>query len=240
MVVACATGTGGAPRPGASVPHIEGFKALYDARSVTPAKTHRFRLALALAPDRMRMEVLPPVGGPRLVVTADGRRLMALDPQKRRAEIWNPEQDGVARLLGAAIAASDLRTLLEGRSPCGHAGEPAQDDRSCPFGGGRYRPGPAGDADTLRSATLLDAAGTPLLYLEYPPPGPAEGEWWRSIVLKRPAGASTIRLTLVSGPTRADLDPALFSTEPPERFESGEVLGDSGLSGTDVGEAQAP
>jgi hypothetical protein len=179
-------------------------------------------------PQRMRLEILPPVGGPRLVVTADGRRLLALDPPHRRAEIWDTEGEGVARLLGAAVGAAELRTLLEGKSPCPR--EHASLDGSCPFGAGIYRPDPTADTAAIRGAVLLDANGTPQLFVKYPPPEPADGSWWRTIEIQRPGGRSRIRLTPASGPTPARLDPALFSTDPPEGFEPGPVLGDEGLS----------
>lgn len=176
------------------------------------------------------------------MVTADGRRLLALDPAKRRAEIWDPEARGVERLLGAAVAASDVRTLLEGRSPCeARGGDPtASSDRSCPFGSGRYRPGdPAGPGEA-RSATLLDASGVPVLGLEYPLPPPADGAWWPVLVLRRPGGGATLHLRLVSGPAPATLDPALFSTERPDRFEPGEVLGSDPLTTAAGGETPRP
>jgi hypothetical protein len=239
LLTACATG--GGPRPsGEATTRLDGLKILYEGRSETPKETHRFRLALALASDRLRLEVLAPVGGPRLVVIADGRRLLALDPANRRAEIWDPEPQGIERLLGAAIAASDVRTLLEGRSPCDVRGDAASDDRSCPFGSGRYRPGdPAGPGEA-RSATLLDASGAPVLALEYPLPPPADGTWWPAIVLRRPGGRATLHLRLVSGPARATLDPALFSTERPDGFETGQVLGSDGLTTAAGGETPGP
>jgi hypothetical protein len=220
LLTACATG--GGPRPsGEATTRLDGLKILYEGRSETPKETHRFRLALALASDRLRLEVLAPVGGPRLVVIADGRRLLALDPANRRAEIWDPEPQGIERLLGAAIAASDVRTLLEGRSPCDVRGDAA---------------GP-GEA---RSATLLDASGAPVLALEYPLPPPADGTWWPAIVLRRPGGRATLHLRLVSGPARATLDPALFSTERPDGFETGQVLGSDGLTTAAGGETPGP
>jgi len=218
------------------------LKILYEGRSETPGETHRFRLALALAAGRLRLEVLAPVGGPRLVVTADGRRLLALDPAKRRAEIWDPEPQGVERLLGAAVAASDVRTLLEGRSPCDVQGGDASGsaDGSCPFGTGRYRPGDPAGSGEARSATLLDVSGAPVLALEYPLPPPADGAWSPAIVLRRPGGGAILRLRLVSGPARATLDPALFSTERPDGFEPGEVLGTDGLTAAAGATASGP
>ena len=178
----------------------------------------------------MRLEVRPPVGGPRLVVTADGRRLLALDLANRRAEIWNSQSEGVAKLIGASLDAADLRTLLEGRSPCsGGAGVAA--DGSCPFAGGRYRPGTATGASDMAGGALLGLSGSPVLYLEYPPPPPAAGDWRRSVVLRRPGDGPALQLTLDSGPTRSGLDPAIFSTDRPQGFEPGMVLEGEGLAG---------
>jgi hypothetical protein len=206
------------------------LRLLYDGRSESPEGTHRFRLAVALAPpDRMRLEILPPVGGPRLVVTADGRRLLALDPARRRAETWEPEAEGTARLLGASLGAADLRTLLEGRSPCGGSASVAGASAECPFGGWIYRPETGGDG-AIKRATLLDAAGVPLLGLAYLSPEPSAGSWWRTIEIRRPGERSLLRLALDSGPTAATLDASFFSTERPDRFERGEVLGKDALS----------
>lgn len=181
----------------------------------------------------MRLEVFPPVGGSRLVVIADGRRLLALDPVNRRVEAWDSQREGLTRLIGASLDAADLRTLLEGRSPCADGPVPAPSDGSCPFGGGRYRPDPATGAgtDAVPGAVLLDATGATVLALEFPPPAPAPGEWRQSLILRRPRDASTIRLTRDSGPRPAILDPALLSTEPPRGFDPGSVLGDGALSG---------
>ena len=184
-----------------------------------------------MAADRMRLEVRPPVGGPRLVVTADGTQLLALDLANRRAEVWSSQPAGVARLIGASLNTGDLKLLLEGRSPCTNDPVDASGGETCPFAGGRYGPGPGAGAgkDAISGAALLDPAGAPLLFLEYPPPRPADGAWRKSVILRRPADGSTLELTLDSGPTRADLDPAIFSTERPAGFATGEVLGEEGL-----------
>lgn len=213
---------------------MEGLKVAYDGRSVTGNRTHRFQLALALARESMRLEVRPPIGGPRLVVTADGRRLLALDLAHRRAELWSSQPEGVARLIGAALGAGDLKTLLEGRSPCTGQAIDGSAGGGCAFGGGRYLPVAAG-AGEVQQARLLDRAGAPVLSLEYPQPRPSEGDWRKTIVLRRPADGSTLELTLDSGPTPAVLDPAIFSTERPAGFETGEVLGADGL-GAAVGD----
>lgn len=178
----------------------------------------------------MRLEILPPVGGPRLVVTTDGRRLLALDPARRVAELFEREGEGVSRLLGAAFSADDLRVLLEGRSPCGEDDAGAGADGGCPFAGGSYRPGPSADTPPIKSAAILDSAGTPRLFVAYPSPDPAPGTWQRTIEIQRPGEGRRLRLSLASGPTRSKLDPALFSTVPPERFEPGPVLSGEGLA----------
>jgi len=176
----------------------------------------------------MRLEILPPVGGPRLVVTADGRRLLALDPAHRRAEIWEPEAEGMVRLLGASLGATELEALLEGRSPCGEKGAPGA-PADCRFGGGIYRPG-AGGEGALKGATLLDPAGVTLVSVAYLPPEPPAEGWWKTIEIRRPGQHSLLRLVLDSGPTAARLDPGFFSTERPDRFERGDVLGRDALS----------
>lgn len=234
LLLACAHGAGG-PRPSeAPQDTVEAIRLLYDGRSESGTEAHRFRLAVALAPpDRLRLELLPPVGGPRLVVTAAGGRLLALDPAHRRAEVWEPESAGVARLLGAALGAAELRTLLEGRSPC--SGDPAP-PADCPFGGGVYRARDDGGDASARRAALLEKNGTLLLDLAYPSAPPAAGEFVKSIEIRRPAEASILRLVLTSGPQPAPLATSLFSTEPPERFERGAVLGREGLSAAVTGE----
>jgi hypothetical protein len=230
VLCACATGGGARPRgePGAEV---EATRALYEGRVESPHDTHRFRLALALAPPgRMRIEILPPVGGPRLVVISDGRKLLALDPARRIAELWDREGEGVSRLLGASLGADDLLVLLEGRSPCGPDDGLGLPDAGCAFAGGLYRPGPSAETPPIRSAAILDAAGTPLLFVAYPAPKPAPGAWQRTIDIQRPGEGQRIHLSLSSGPTRSNVAPALFSTDPPDRFEPGTVLPREGLA----------
>ncbi|HET8946745.1 MAG TPA: hypothetical protein VFQ07_07165 [Candidatus Polarisedimenticolia bacterium] len=213
------------------------MRILYEGRSESPGESHRFRLAVALgSSDRMRLEVLPPVGGPRLVVIADGRRLIALDPAHRRAETWDPQARGVERLLGAALGTAEIRFLLEGHSPCSLREGSAVPE--CPFGAGRYRPVDASKAD-VRGATILDSSGRTLLVVEYPDP-PQEGtSWATSLRLRRPGEDDSLLLKRTSGPGSARLDSSLFSTEAPAHFEKGTVLGEKGLAMA-VGDEEAP
>ncbi|HYV19204.1 MAG TPA: hypothetical protein VFC25_09260 [Verrucomicrobiae bacterium] len=178
----------------------------------------------------MRLEVLPPVGGPRLVVIADGRRLIALDPAHRRAETWDPEAQGVKRLLGAGLGTEDMRVLLEGRSPC-----PAVPE--CPFGTGRFRPADPANPSPSRGGAILDSTGQALVIVEYPDAAEEGGQWARSLRLRRPGVDTSLLLKRTSGPGASRLDSSLFSTERPANFEPGIVLGEKGLS-TAVGEGE--
>ncbi len=176
----------------------------------------------------MRLELLPPVGGPRLVVIADDRRLIALDPAHRRAETWDPAAQGVERLLGVALGAEEMRLLLEGRSPCPPLAE--SPSRECPFAAGRYRQTDGTNLDPPRGATILDSAGRALLLVDYPDPREEGEAWARSIRLRRPGEDNSLLLKRTSGPGAARLDASLFSTERPAQFEKGAVLGEKGLA----------
>jgi hypothetical protein len=171
----------------------------------------------------MRLEVLPPVGGPRLVVIADGRKLVALDPTHRRIETWDSETQGVERLLGIEMGTADMRLLLAGVAPC-----PKQ-ETGLPVPKCAFRPGdPArGILDSIR---YDDPAGRTLLLVEYPDPWEEGDEWTRSIRLRRSGEDNSLLLKRTSGPTPAHLDPSLFSTEWPAHFEKGVVLGEKGLT----------
>jgi hypothetical protein len=215
---------------------LDSLRILYEGRNESPGVSHRFRLAVALGPaDQLRLEVLPPVGGPRLVVIADGRRLIALDPAHHRAETWDPAAQGVKRLLGAALGTQEMRLLLEGGSPCPSREGPEL--RECPFGTGRFRPaGPI--QDHARGGTILDSTGRALLVVEYPDPADEGEPWARSLRLRRPGEDDSLLLKRTSGPGASRLDASLFSTEPPAHFETGSVLGEKGLA-TVIGDGES-
>jgi hypothetical protein len=181
----------------------------------------------------MRLEVLPPIGGPRLVVITDGRKLIALDPAHRRIETWDSESQGIERLLGIELGTADVHKLLAGVAPC-----PKQ-ETGVPVPKCAFRPGDP-TRTILDSMSYDDPAGRTLLLVEYPDPWEEGEEWARSIRLRRPGEDNSLLLKRTSGPTSARLDPSLFSTEWPAHFEKGVVLGEKGLTMAVEGEEGAP
>jgi len=79
----------------------------------------RFRLLLfAELPDRMHAEVVPPVGGPRLILDGGGGKLAVSVVDRRTAYVGSAEADSVLRAIGAPVPLSSLvRALVLGEDP---------------------------------------------------------------------------------------------------------------------------
>ena len=91
------------------------YRATYGAPDEKP---HSFRVLLyAALPDRLHAEVLPPVGGPRLVLDGGGGRLAVTLPG--RDESWAGAASGehVGRVLGFPLELHELvGAVLQGTS----------------------------------------------------------------------------------------------------------------------------
>jgi hypothetical protein len=188
---------------------------LHDGRSLEPPLTHRFRVAIAfLPPEALRVEIYPPVGGARLILTGDGSRLLALEPQEKRFETLDPGSEGLARLVGVALDARALMALLSGASPCPHE-EGAAPPQTCSTARWRFqRSGP--------EALFAGERGETLLALTYHTD--EKGGWPVEIRFSWP-GRSVVDLRLKEGPGGGDgLEASAFRTEAPPGFVPGAVL----------------
>jgi hypothetical protein len=80
----------------------------------------RFRLFLyAELPDRIHAEVLPPVGGPRLVLDGGGGKLAVALVEERVAYVGDAGAESVGRVIGAPISLAFLVSALLGGCPPG-------------------------------------------------------------------------------------------------------------------------
>ncbi len=99
------------PSPAA---HDQGY-LLYQARLEGAAKDRRFRLALAVQPpDRFRLEVIGPMGGPRLVLIADGSVVQASLPSKRVFARGPADSETFGVLTGLSVPPEVFLDLLLG------------------------------------------------------------------------------------------------------------------------------
>lgn len=113
--------------------------ALYKARVDQGARTgRRFRmLVFGATPDRLHVEIFPPIGGAELIVDAGPGRLAVTLVDERRAYVGRPSAAAVERMLGLPLELETLlRVLLQGgtlpepwrvaREPALGAGFPAR------------------------------------------------------------------------------------------------------------------
>jgi hypothetical protein len=163
----------------------------------------------------LRLEIYPPVGGARLVVTGDGGHLLALEPQEKRFETLDPRGEGLARLVGVALDARAFMALLAGGSPCPHEdGVPAP--QSCTTTRWRFeRSGP--------DALFKGERGETLLTLTYE--GGGKEGWPSEMRFLWPGRSVVVDLRLKEGPGAGEgLEPTAFGTEAPPGFVPGPVL----------------
>jgi len=105
---------------------------LYHGRLVRSGEPELgFRLLLYLAePDGLHAELLPPIGGPRLIIDAGAGRIAITLPAERTSWVGMAERDSLSSVIGAAIEPGELvRFLQDGSRPAGNAQlvrEPAQ------------------------------------------------------------------------------------------------------------------
>ena len=93
-------------------------------------RTRRFRLLLfAELPDRFHGEVLPPVGGPRLIVDGGGGRLAVTFVRDGESFVGSPSREVLEQVLGVPVDLEQLvRALLRGEG----VGEDLRVDRTGP------------------------------------------------------------------------------------------------------------
>jgi hypothetical protein len=183
-----------------------------------------------LPPDALRLEIYPPVGGARLIVTGDGAALVALAPQERRFETLDPHGEGLKRLVGVALDGRAFISLLSGGSPCPREAGNAEPPEACTTAKWRFeRVAPAARADEAESAArFAGPRGETLLSVEYRKGRIGARGWPEAVRFVWPDREVAISLTLRQGPGGGDsLDIAAFHAVAPPGFVAGPVLEDA-------------
>jgi hypothetical protein len=110
--------------------------ALYRGRLIEPDGRRRaFRVLLfAALPDRLRAEVLSPLGTPHLVLDGGGGRVALSFPGEGVAYVGDSSPQVMGQVVGVPVALEDfVRLVLEGEPP---PGTEVRVDRRPPRGGG--------------------------------------------------------------------------------------------------------
>jgi hypothetical protein len=209
------------PRPPADLPRPAAWSAVYRCRVIEGAAERRFRAALLVGePDRFRLELYGPVGGPRLLMASDGTALAAALPSDRLHAEAAATPASFAVLIGLPLGGADLVALLDGRLAAGGAPAGSATAVRTLAGGGsaRYaiRRGPGGEIESAEVAIAGEAAERISFRVVYGPPadGPA-GRLPSEVRLSRPGRA--LILELREARARA-LDAAAFRLPPPPAF----------------------
>lgn len=237
LSTACATVV---PTPVGKIPpasETHGYKALFRGESDTPEGKGRFRLAVILAPpDRLRLEVYGPAGGPRLVAAASGALFLAMLPAERAYDRVEASAEEMNRILGVPLDGAGLISLLTARPPC-----PPEAARfevvtktavalgrtvawynvSCPSGETRFQGQAKERGGSLLRATVREGISDAImLQIEYSDFEVETGRSWprRIRVLLPPQGAA-ITLTAAEGPYAGDIQEGIFEPQVPDGFE---------------------
>lgn len=234
-VSACATG--GSPATGSGTPPgSPGYQALFRGRSEGPDGSTRFRLAVTLLPpDRLRLEFLGPVGGPRLVIAASSDQTISLRPAERVFERAGSPARALDGILGVPLDAAGLVSLFMGRPMCPPEAvrvevqtRPAATfgrtvswyEVSCPPGDVRYQARCAERGGTLLSAVVREGiTGAIILEIEYDDYERGLGPRWpRQIRVRLPRREASVDLSAVEGPWARNVSEEIVSPAIPEGF----------------------
>ncbi len=92
------------------------YRGKFEERDGTAS---RFRVLLFVElPDRMHAEVVPPMGGPRLILDGGGGKLAVAIVDRRTAYLGDAGADSVRKAIGAPVSLSSLvRALVLGERP---------------------------------------------------------------------------------------------------------------------------
>lgn len=226
LVSGCAAG----PRPVAVPPvpdRLEGFTAEYQVTwAGGSARARKARLAAAYRPpDRLRLEILDPLGASRAVLVAARRGGILLDPLHREFRSYPEGRDALKALTGIALDADLLAALLLGdpawapRMECRPEGDGIAPERICRGPGGE--PSLWIRREGREWEVRCPGAGVFRAEMESGP-GRDAGPPRRILLRERPAGITAdLRLRefrFLSPPED------LFSLQPPESFR--EMPGD--------------
>ena len=189
---------------------------VYQATLQEGSRNRRFRLALAFSGgERLRLEVLGPVGGPRAIIASEGLTLQVVFPPQRVFARGLATPAGMEVLLGLPVRPGRFLALLTGSSHVPGIG-PAVDGPPESTLQAHYER----DSGRLTRADLrlTDAHGVVSLYtVEYLDPG--EGPWGvqaQQIRLVHGDRKLTLR---VKSAARKPPAPEAFRVRVPERFE---------------------
>ena len=203
---------------------------LYQARVERAGKGRRFRLALAVQyPDRFRLEVIGPVGGPRLVLISDGTVVQASLPSQRVFARGPAEAETLGILTGLPLAPEEFLDLLLGFP------EPADQSavlRAEPGGATQVRTSFEAGRKIARDAEVLFGASGEESALQVSYGEETQGPWGpQALELDLRQGETTLNLQLKEG-SRGPVKPAAFLLDVPARFSelSLERLAESGTS----------
>lgn len=214
-----------------------GYRALFRGESEGAGGKGRFRLAVAiLPPDRVRLEVFGPAGGPRLIVAATQDKALALVPSERAYERADSSASAIEKFTGVPLDVPDLVALLTGRPMCTQEAmrvevmtRPAATfgrtlswyEVSCPPGDIRYQARCEERGGTLLAATVREGiSGAIILEADYGDYDKGLGPRWpRQVRLRLPRKAATVELSALEGPWASDVSEAIFAPEVPPGFE---------------------
>ena len=232
---ACATG--GSPAAGsAKLPGSQGYQALFRGQSEGPDGKTRFRLAVTLVPpDRLRLEFMGPVGGPRLVIAAGKDRAISLRPGERLYEQSASPAGVLDGILGVPLDAAGLVSLFMGRPMCPPEAVRVEVQTrpaatfgrtlswytvSCPPGDVRYQARCAERGGALLSAVVREGiTGAIILEIEYGDYERGLGPRWpRQIHVRLPRREASVELSAVEGPWARNVPEEVVSTAIPDGF----------------------
>lgn len=236
-VAGSACATGGPPASGyGTLPGSPGYQALFRGRSEGPDGSTRFRLAVTLLPpDRLRLEFLGPVGGPRLVIAASRDETISLRPAERVYERAGSPARALDGILGVPLDAAGLVSLFMGRPMCPPEAvrvevqtRPAATfgrtvswyEVSCPPGEVRYQARCAERGGTLLSAVVREGiTGAIILEVEYDDYERGLGPRWpRQIRVRLPRRQASVDLSAMEGPWARSVPEEIVSPAIPEGF----------------------
>lgn len=210
-----------------------GTRVLYSARVEGPdGRRPGFRLAAAVAPPAsLRLEVLGPAGGARLVLATEGTRATALLVSGRRYDVVPATPAAFEAWTGLPLGPAALVALLSGRAPCGTDSTRAGDADPC--AGLRFHP--RGIEATGCSGALENRDGAVLATLACSGDDPRG--WPEHIRVELPARGRSLDLRRTDGPSAALLPEALFDPEIPDGFERADLFRDPASPLLDTGPA---
>lgn len=236
-VAASACATGGPPATGSGkLPGSPGYQALFRGHSEGRDGKTRFRLAVTLVPpDRLRLEFLGPIGGPRLVIAAGKDEAISLRPGERSYERAGSPAGVLDGILGVPLDSAGVVSLFMGRPMCPPEAVRVEVQTrpaatfgrtlswytvSCPPGEVRYQARCAERGGTLLSADVREGiTGAIILEIEYGDYERGLGPRWpRQIRVRLPRREASVELSAVEGPWARNVPEEIVSTAIPDGF----------------------